>query len=238
MKFYRNTDVEARAEARLAELEQLLGRPLTPPVPIDLIAEKLLGLDFLWDAIDELPGESILAGLDAPNRLIVLNENRRDTFLKHRGLERSSKGHEMGHWDLFIDLSSLDHPSLFDRREDGPIVFRSSTRGDLRVIKALISTAEGQELYRRIQVRADHPDEARAVNRYAAALSMPKALLIREVTKIDRTHWPRLYELAERFDVTITALVTRLEQLDLLFVGKDKKLFESREQANGQRTLF
>ena len=127
MKFYRNSDIEAQAELRLAELERMLGRPLTPPVPIDLIAEKLLGLDFLWDAIDELPGESILGGLDAPNRLIV-NENRRETFGKHKGLERSTKGHEMGHWDLFIDPSSLDHPTLFDRSDNGPIVYRSTSR--------------------------------------------------------------------------------------------------------------
>src|SRR5436190_18347297 len=43
--------------------------------------------------------------------------------------------------------------------------------------------------------------------------------------------------LAERFGVTITALRVRLEQLDLLYVAANGRLYESRDQANGQGTL-
>ena len=57
MRLYRNETIELRAEARLAELERLVGRALAPPIPIDLLAEQVLDLDFLWEAIDELPGE-------------------------------------------------------------------------------------------------------------------------------------------------------------------------------------
>src|SRR5437773_11550260 len=36
---------------RSAELEGALGRPLEPPIPIDLLAEQVLGLDFLWEEV-------------------------------------------------------------------------------------------------------------------------------------------------------------------------------------------
>lgn len=47
MKFYRNQEIEDLAEERLSQLAQLLKQPLTPPIPIDILAEKVLELDFL-----------------------------------------------------------------------------------------------------------------------------------------------------------------------------------------------
>jgi len=237
VKILRNQEIEEIAAARLAELERLLGRPLSPPIPIDLIAERVLGLDFLWEPIEELPGEKILGGLIAKKRLVVLNENRKALFREKPGLERSTKGHEMGHWDLFIDKSSLDHPTLFDLEGHGPLVYRSSPAGEVAVIKALYSDPEGRELVREMQARADEPHEARAVNRYAAALSMPADMIRTETMKIDRTRWPDLYRLAKTFGVTISALRVRLEQLGLLYVDEHGMLYESRDAASGQMNL-
>jgi len=237
VKILRNQEIEDIAASRLAELERLLGRPLSAPIPIDLIAEKVLGLDFLWEPIDELPGEKILGGIIAKKRLIVLNENRKTLFTEKPGVERSTKGHEMGHWDLFIDKSSLDHPTLFDVEGNGPFAYRSSPAGEVAVIKALYSDAEGQELLRKIHARTDEPDEARAVNRYAAALSMPADMIRADAMKIDRLHWPNLYRLAEKYGVTISALRVRLEQLGLLYVDEHGKLYGSRDAASGQMNL-
>jgi Zn-dependent peptidase ImmA (M78 family) len=122
--------------------------------------------------------------------------------------------------------------------EDAHFVRRSSPVGDVRVMRALIGTPEGQELLRQIRKRADDPDEARAVNRYAAALSMPKRLITEEALKIDRRSWPPLYRLAERFEVSITALTVRLKQLNLLYVDHRGRLYESRDQGIGQRSLL
>jgi Zn-dependent peptidase ImmA (M78 family) len=105
------------------------------------------------------------------------------------------------------------------------------------VLKILQSSPEGQELLRKMNSRADESSEARAVNRYAAAISMPKALLREEALKIDRTKWPNLYRLAEKFVVSITALKVRLEQLDLLRIGSDSVLYDSPDKAVGQGSL-
>ena len=236
MKFYRNAAIEERAEQRIEELEKLLGKPIKPPISLDLIAEHLLGLNILWEEIEELPGELIYGGLRMEDKLIVLNENRRDLFEKNPGLERSTKGHEMGHWDLFGEEGHSDQIVMFE--SDSRFVRRSSPRGDVRVMDAFIATPEGQELLRKIQQRADDPDEARAVNRYAAALSMPRRLITEEVMQIDRRSWPPLYRLAERFEVSITALTVRLKQLNLLYIDDQRRLYESVEQATGQQSLF
>ena len=237
MRFWRNQEIEEIAMQRLAEFQRDSDRPISLPIPIDLIAEKVLSLDFLWEPIDELPGETILGGLLPERRLIVLNEKHKDVFAKKPGLERSTKGHEMGHWDLFIDKASLDHSMLFQVDDDGPFAYRNSPAGDVAIIRMLWANEEGRELLRKMHARADEPDEARAVNRYAAALSMPAELVREEATKIDRTQWPSLYQLKDKFEVTISALVVRLEQLNLLYVDEHKRLYESRDAATGQGTF-
>jgi hypothetical protein len=236
VKFYSNEEIEKIAEARLSQLEEILGKSLTLPIPIDLLAEDVLGLNFLWDHIDALPGETILAGLKPKARLIVLNEAHRDLFRQKPGLERSTKGHECGHWDLYVDKTALDHPELFSQEEGKLFALRSSGAGEIEILKMLFACPEGQELLRQMQSRADEPAELRAVNRYAAAISMPRRLLREAALQVDRTRWPDLYRLAEQFGVTISALTVRLQQLNLLCI-QDGKLYESADQASGQLSL-
>jgi len=136
VKFYRNQEIEDLAEERLSQLVQLLEQPLTPTIPIDILAEKVLELDFLWEDIDELPGERVLGALHPQKHLIVINETHRALFDAKAGLERSTKGHEMGHWDLFIAQGVLEHPALFASDNDGPLTRRSSPIGEVTTIKA------------------------------------------------------------------------------------------------------
>jgi hypothetical protein len=207
-------------------------------VPIDLLAEQVLGLDFLWEMIDELPGECILGGLIPERRLIVLNERHTDLFREKPGLERSTKGHEMGHWDLFIDQSLLGHPGLPGLGTGEGTVLRGSPAGQVQVLQALLRDPVGLELLRDLTARADDPTEARAVNRYAAAISMPRAIMRALLAESRPTRWPELYCLAEQFGVTITALCVRLEQLGLLHVSGDGRLHASRAEAAGQLSLW
>ena len=237
MKFYRNQEIEDLATERLSQLARILARPLTPPIPIDLLAEQVLGLDFLWEDIDELPGEIVLGALHPQKRLIIMNDKHRTLFDTKPGLERSTKGHEMGHWDLFIDQGALEHPTLFALDDSSAFARRRSPVGEVTVMKWLLSFTEGQDLLREIRSRADDPAEARAVNRYAAAIVMPKHLLLAEVGRIDRTRWSNLYRIAEQFEVTISALTVRLQQLGLLYVGKDRSLHKDPIQAQGQIVL-
>lgn len=236
MKFWRNDAIEIRVEERLHELRQHLGRPLTPPIPVDVLAESVLNLNILWDEIEELPGEIILGSIQPKMRRITMNEKRQHLFAEKPGLELFTKGHEAGHWDLYVDEAKLDHPAMFNSNS-GPFAFRQSTSGQVVVVKKLMETEEGRELLRKIRERSDESDEERAVNRYAGAILMPRELITEAALRIQRTRWSDLYQLAERFGVTISALTVRLQQLNLLWI-EDRQLYESREAATGQRKLM
>lgn len=238
MKFYRNERIEQIAERHLHEFELKLGRPLSLPIDIELFGDLVLGLSMLWEEIDELPGEEVLAGLRAPDRLIVMNERRKQEMEQKPGRRRLTQGHEMGHWDLFVDISKLDQPTLFEAAAPAIFAYRSSTGGQVQIINALLSCEKGRDILRQINSRADAPDEARSVNRYSAAILMPRAIIMDEAKKIDRTQWPNLYRLAERFGVTISALCVRLEQFNLVYVDQEnKRLYPSCEDALGQAQL-
>lgn len=238
VKFWRNDAIEALAQERLQQLEQVLGRPISAPVRIDRIAEAVLELDFLWDEIEELEGEVILGAIRPHQRLILLNEKRRKLFEEKAGLEHFTKGHEMGHWDLFVDKSVLDHPELFDRDASGVSSFRHSKAGGVWVLESACREPEGQELVRRVMSRVDRGDEARAVNRYAGAILMPQQLLRTDVEARRPRAWPELYRMRDKYNVTISALTVRLQQLDLLYVDENGKLYESKAQATGQQRLI
>jgi IrrE N-terminal-like domain len=240
MKFYRNEQIEQIAEQRLLDFERKLAQPLSLPVDVELFGELVLELSILWEDIEELPGEEVLAGLIPVERLIVMNDRRRHEMEEKPGRCRLTQGHEMGHWDLFVDKSRLDQPRLFGSEPATIFAYRSTKSGQVQIIQALLLSCEkGRDMLRQMNSRADTPDEARCVNRYAAAILMPRTVLIDEARKIDRTQWPNLYRLAERFGVTISALRVRLEQFNLLYVDQvTKKLYPSREQAHGQSALF
>ena len=86
--------------------------------------------------------------------------------------------------------------------------------------------------------RADRGDEARAVNRYAGAILMPQQLLRAEFDARRPRSWPELYRLREKYNVTISALTVRLQQLDLLYVDENGKVHQSKAHATGQQRLI
>jgi len=240
MSFYRNERIEEIVERRLLEFERKMEKPLSIPLDVELFSEQVLGLSLLWEEIRELPGEVVLGGLDKERRLIVMNERRLGELEANPGRLRQTIGHEGGHWDLFVDESKLDHPDLFKTAATGAFAYRSSVGGrQIEVIAKLLASETGRRLLQAIYARADKPDEARSVNRYGAAVLMPRPILVEEAKRIDRTQWPNLYDLARRFNVSISSLRVRLEQLDLVYLDeRTKTLYPCRDAAAGQCRLF
>jgi hypothetical protein len=236
MKFYRNARIEEIAEKRVSNFGELLGCTLTPPIDIELYGELVLGLSINWEPIEEAPGEEVLAGLRPSMRQIVMNESRLAELEAQPGRRRLTLGHEMGHWDLFVEESKLDHPSLFETTASSIFAYRSAPGGSVEILQQLLTTSEGIDLVREINRRADNANEKRSVNRYAGAILMPRQMITDDATQIDRNSWPPLYRLAERYQVSISALCVRLEQLGLLCVS-DGKPHESREAVTGQMGL-
>lgn len=235
------TEIDELTELRIRQYEQRTGQPVTLPVPIENIVEQILQLDFDWVDIEERQGEQILAGLIPEQRTIVLNSRHLDLFAEKPGLERSTIGHEAGHWDIDIDRTSLHHPVLpgFERRS--ALVARH--KSDREILEEVLNRAVHDdryfELYRQLTTGMDAPEVKSAVDRYQSSLLMPSWLIREAVREIDVTHWPDLYALAERAQVTISNLVVRLHRLHVIYIPPGtKQIYAGRDSYLGQLHLF
>ena len=233
MKFVRNADIEMLAEQRLAEYERKFGEIVKPPVPLEKVLAQIYGLTVLWDQVEELPGETVLGGLKPRDRVIVLNESRASLFEQKPGLERSTLGHEAGHWEYDVDKASLNHPRLFDYHAASSGK-RNSSDGEVEVFSGTgCAPAFLSELRRR-----DTLDQERIANRFAAALNMPRRLIQAASREYNFMLWRDLYELARLFEVNISALTVRLQQLNYMYIDENKQFHRSAAEARGQRPLF
>ena len=211
------------------------------PVPVEKIVERVLKLDFDWIDIDEREGEQILGGLVPEQQRIVLNSRHLDLFQEKPGLERSTIGHEAGHWDIDIDRSSLHHPRLpgFDMQDS--VVNRQAA--DQKVLVEVLNRAVYDdryfELYRELTAGQDSPEVKSAVDRYQSSLLMPSWLIRPAAAKLDVTNWSDLYTLAEQAQGTISNLVVRLHRLDMIYIPQDsKEIYPGRDAFVGQMHLF
>jgi hypothetical protein len=242
LKFLKNEVIEDVTASRIREYEAKAGVTVTLPVPIEKIVEQVLWLDFEWDVIEEQPGEQILGGLVAAERKIILNEKHLALFKEKPGLERSTIGHEAGHWDVDIDRARLNHPTFPGFELQSLVVKRHAKKAD-RVIEVLFSRAmhddRAYRLYKKLTEGQDTPEVRSAVDRYQSALLMP-AWLIREAEgRFDFKTWRDLFRLAAEAQVNITNLTVRLQRLGLIFLrDSDKRIYRSKDEFTGQGSLF
>jgi hypothetical protein len=242
-RFISNARAEERAEERVAEYQRRFGEILEPPVPLELMLDHVFDLGVLWEPISTEGGLSPLAGIRPRDRLIVLNEERRRIFDQYPGLLQFTYGHEIGHWDLHVDQASLVHPSLEGFEPAGAFQHHRSPGGVVEVLvsrlhKLGLSPPEIHETVAEVTRGMDSFFEARQVNRYTGALLMPRALVLRAVDGRDLTSWRTLYELRDRFQVTISALTIRLQNLGLIYVADDRTIHRSRAEYMGQMKLL
>lgn len=234
-------DIDELTSMRLRQYEQKVGTTLQLPVPVENVIEQVLGLHFDWIDIEERPGEQILAGLSPERRTIVLNTRHLDLFEQKPGLERSTIGHEAGHWDLDIDHTSLHHPTLPGLSQPATLMCRHDSMDErlAEILDKAVHDHRYLQLYRQLTAGQDPPEVKSAVDRYQSSLLMPEWLIREAVDNIDLTAWPNLYDLATKAAVTISNLVVRLHRLNLIYIPKNsKQIFAGRDQFLGQKLLF
>lgn len=205
--------IDGKAKMLLHDYERSFGPVLSPPVPTRKILEIYLDLAIDWCTIPETPGERILACLSPADREVRFNETHREFFERHFGTETFTLAHEAGHWVLHVQEADAVQTSLFEG------VFR-------------------REFLCRVQ-QSDHAGSFEwQANRFAAALVMPEALVREYVRQVNLYQWPSLFRMGKVFDVSITALRIRLENLGLLYVAPDNRLWPSHEDYIGQSKLY
>jgi len=156
------------------------------PVPVELLAEGLRGLQFDWVALTAGdPQTTLLGALHAGHRKIYLNESQRALFDQTPGLERFTIAHELGHFDLHVDRAQ-QHQALLGVVD----------------LTADVLCRDGDRRPREFQA-----------DLFGAALLMPEDLLRRHAASASTRNWPTLYRLRDRFGVSVTAMKNRLRDL-------------------------
>lgn len=182
-------------------------------IDIDAIIEFGYGLEIAWENIDALSKEGIVLAVIKPkDKLILMNSSQESLFKEKIGTMNFSKAHELGHWVLHVTDQGAYEQLSFDTTE----------------------------IYYCRSFNKRPPEELQA-DMFASSLLMPKPIItgaIDDLKKKRNVSFSDLYELKDLFEVSISALVTRINRLELLFIGEDKKIYTSKDAAQGQQTLF
>ncbi len=203
--------LEGLALDLLGRYKREFGSLAAPPVPVEQIVENVLDLGLLREPIDEGPDEHILAELLPESRTVVFNECKHLLIEQTPGLYNTILGHEAGHWEAHVRRDTAEQASIPGLEQSVSCVFRRTGHGPGR-------------------------REAEA-HRFMGCLLMPETLLMDAARRVDLYRWPALYQLRDLFQVTISALSIRLQQLGLLYVTDDGRLFRSRLEYMGQLRL-
>jgi len=180
---------------------------------IDALIEFEYGIDIVWENIDHFaPSEDVFAALMPKQKVIYMNEGKRELFIKKMGTMNFSKAHELGHWILHIT----------EQREYEQLTF-----------------SENQTYFCR-SVSKKHPQEIQA-DMFAASILMPKDIITCAINKLKdrgRVTFPNLYRLRDEFEVSISALTIRIQELKLLYITAEKEIFFNEAEAIGQMSLI
>ena len=133
---------------------------------------------------------TILAGLIPSEKTVVLNENKLKDFEENKGWENFTKSHEIGHWILHVDQTDFNSEPLPGFNRPYEIICRGFD---------------------------NNWDEINA-DKFASHFLMPKELILKNVKQVNS--WSDIYELAEMFGVSTTAMKVRLEKMGLLFIDE------------------
>ena len=209
-QYFKSTALERLADDLLYIYQRQSGSPLRPPIQAELVAESV-GLNILWEEIREEPETTVCAEIRPNERLIVVNERRRGLLENNSGLYNTTVAHELGHWWLHIDHAALNHEELPG------------------YIRSFAPPREPDDRDRR---------DERNAHEFMGYLLMPRSLLLPKTKGMNLQAWPPLYRLRDEFDVTITAMLVRLENLGLTYVDSYRRFHKSKQAAEGQDSLF
>lgn len=204
-------EIESRANELITQYEVKYGK-MSVPVPVEIIAEHLLDLTLEWNKIPEYEDEIIFAGLDPKHKKVVFNERRKDDYDRADGLYNTVLAHEIGHWLLHVTASYLDNQLSFLPGTGIATGFVYRSTGPTNSI------------------------EWQAHN-FMSYFVMPYELLRTYIEEENLCDWSSLYYIKETFDVTISALTTRLQKMGLIYI-EDKHIYPCKEVAHGQEYLL
>lgn len=180
-------------------------------VPIEEIIEFHFDLEILWDNVNYYDPEGLIMAAIVPSkRRIIMNESYRHLFEEKIGTMHFTMAHELGHWVLHADTNE----------------------------NQLELSVEKDTFYCR-SARQKSSFEYQA-DMFAGSILMPQSIISEAVNKIKDNGTVRmhdLYILAKAFGVSISALKTRMEQVNLLYIDDTGNIYNSIQEYQGQMTF-
>lgn len=208
IKYISIDEMEQITQNILVDYGIVLDAKAIEPIPIEEIIEFHYDLDILWDRIDHFDEEGlVMAAIVPTKRQIILNESCKDLFLEKMGTMYFTLAHELGHWVLHADK----YEGLM--LKCSPFYCRSYNKKPA------------------VEIQADM---------FAGCLLMPKPVISRVIKQYKwqgSIHMPHLYDIAELFQVSISALKVRLEQLNLLYIDENGEISYAKDAMHEQLTL-
>lgn len=167
-----------------------------------------LELDLLWEDVDDNAEGEVLGQLVPGEKLVVLNERHRTRLEQNDGRQRRFT---VGH--------EVGHWTLHSEAA------RSGT----------LSLFDGQRILCR--EKSQHPVERQA-EKFAAALLIPRDVLLPMLPPAPWRGWGPVYRLADEFVVTVTAMIVRLEEVRWAHRDEDGAPASGPNVGAGQESLF
>lgn len=213
-------DVPFISDSRLEEMAEALlvrsaakGISVQLPIPVEAIAERVLELDMDWITLDD---PNIMARLNYSEWKIQPNESLREFFERVPGAYHYTVAHEIFHAMEHVERINPNQQYL-----DLPVEAALSRR------HVSLKTVSTNEARREIQAQ-----------RFAAYLTMPRALLLTKIEGRDLCNRVVLRQIAQNIGVSLQALKIRLQGMGRLYEAPDGHLYPSKEIAQGQLPLL
>lgn len=196
-RFMSKIEIEAAALDVLLKMQANPKYSLQLPLDASRVAE-FLDLDLVWDSIPQDEGGEIAARILPLEKLIEINE---DIPKLRSGFGESTIAHEIGHWVLHIDSQEVERYQ------------RLRKKGIEIQVKPLLCRNEDNSIAG-IEWQAQY---------FAGCLLMPQHILTKIIRDKDLTKWQILYQIAEELGVTISNLMTRLQDLGWIYLERDSR---------------
>jgi hypothetical protein len=205
-------DVESHASELLAEYAHRTGKEVRLPVPIERVIDQVLDIPIEWEPLLRRDGHDIASKITEPSYgspcRIVMNEDYLETkFREHAGLIETAMAHEAGHGRLHIEHGHI-HQLALAFPDTSIFVTRAASLTD-GLADALRRRGPVDDAWWREW-------QAHTFMRFAL---MPRGLLLAALEETGYRTWEQLYDLRDRCNVTISALVMHLEKLGVIRVA-------------------
>jgi hypothetical protein len=195
-RYISKLEIEAAALEVLMSMEAQSNCLPTWPLDSSTVAE-FLGLDIVWDAINDDEQGQIAARILPLEKLIEINENIPQL---QGGFGESTIAHEIGHWVLHIDVEEVERQ------------IRLQAKGvNLSIEPLLCRTVNDID---GIEWQAQY---------FAGCLLMPQYILTQVAKDKQLDKWQHLYQIAAELGVTISNLIHRLQDLGWIYLLPNSK---------------